>query len=640
MKIRNISSAVVAALVSVSAFAQGEVVVKDRLSSLPAGNVRFTGYFDNDIHNSLEHWTKETVPHSKLVDFYRNGRPDKNKFALGEMPGKTIRAAVLFYDYTKDPELKEIARTDVYDLLSTKQSNGNISCTPVEDQPGRRDGDIWERKYTLLGLIQYYQDIEQSPEVLETIVRMADLIVEQVGPESEIDINATGWSSNHIETDSVLEPMMKIYFLTGDMKYLDFAQYLISKGGCRGADIFKEITQNVPMYKTTNSRYPKAYEMTSVMEGAAEYYRATGDTAIFTVLKNFYTNVKNNEITIIGNGGADQPYYYKFRGEAWDNTYYEQANPRIERMMETCVGVTWMKFLTSYARLTGDPEAIDYIEKYAYNGLLGAMRLDGCGFSYVNLLNGRKVTNSGWGTTIDGQPVTCCNLSGPIGLGFLPQIAVMQASNGPVINLYNSCEAVAKSYWGRDVKLSIQTEYPRSGHIVINVDPKKKENFSIWLRIPGWCRKGNIQVYEANGKNAVGKMWESSKGKSDYYAIEKKWKKGDRIVIDFEMEAFLVDAPKGDDPKATYDFQAVQYGPIVLARDENTDPDFDKPVQVIATKGENLVNVKAVAPTLSTTRMEFLVPTTNGDIRMIDYSSVNGWEGKRIQTWMPVLREN
>ena len=57
------------------------------------------------------------------------------------------------------------------------------------------------------------------------------------------------------------------------------------------------------------------------------------------------------------------------------------------------MGVTWLKFCSQIMRLTGDPSPVDEIEKYVYNGLLGAMKPSGDGFSYVNLLNGNKVVN-------------------------------------------------------------------------------------------------------------------------------------------------------------------------------------------------------------------------------------------------------
>ena len=119
--------------------------------------------------------------------------------------------------------------------------------------------------------------------------------------------------------------------------------------------------------------------------------------------------------------------------------------------------------------------------------------------------------------------------------------------------------------------------------------------------------------------------------------ISRKWEKGDKIEITFDMKCNLIDAPAtGSNPESKY-FQALIFGPIVLSRDENVDQDYDQPVQVISDKNR-IVNIKQVKPVLNSTRMEFLVPTTEGEIRMCDYASVDSWEGKKICTWLPMRR--
>ena len=421
-----------AMLLSVGAFAQNDLKkVNDVIEPLPGGSVTFNGYFADDIQSSIDRWVKGVMPYDKVIDFFVKGRP---QFALGEMPGKSIRTNSLLYRYTQDPELKELTKELVYKLMATERSNGSISCTTVDDQPGDRDGDIWERKYVMLGLLQYYADVEQDPRVLSAVEKEAKSVIDQVGPAPKKGITQLGWSATKIESSSILEPMMRLYFITGKQEYLDFSEYIVRTGASKGSNIFQQVYEGTPLYQV-GKPYPKAYEMTSVWEGLAEYYRATGDPKWKVCLDNFFNDVKDHEVTIIGNAGSDV-YWPKLYGEGWSNTAVEQTNPDIKRMMETCVGVTWMKYCSQYLRLTGDPAAVDYIEKYAYNGLLGAMKPDGKGFSYVNLLNGSKVTNSGWGTNIDGQPVTCCNLSGPCGLSYLPYVAAMQSKEGPVLNLY------------------------------------------------------------------------------------------------------------------------------------------------------------------------------------------------------------
>ena len=583
--------------------------------------MRLDGFFENDIRNSIDHWNKGVVPYAAMVDFFRNGR---SQFALGEMWGKAVRSGCMFYRYTADPELKEILSQTVKDLLSTVRPNGSISCVPPEKQPDGPGGDLWERKYVLLGLDRYYDLVEADPAVLRAMTDQADCIIEQVGEPPKVPITSLGWSPNHIESSTLLEPFMRLYNRTGEKRYLDFARYIVSTGGSEGYDIFRQAYDNVPPHEM-GGPYPKAYEMMSMFEGAVEYYRVTGDEYVRRSFMNLYDNIRRNEITIVGNGGGDQPYHPAVMGEGWDHTAVEQTNPDITRMMETCVGVTWMKFCSQILRLTGDPSAVDEIEKYIYNGLLGAMKPSGDGFSYVNLFNGEKVTNYGWGTTFGSLPVTCCNLNGPMGLAYIPFVAVMESDRGPVVNLYNAARAELSTPQGDSLSLRIETDFPLSDRVLVRVDPHAASLFTLSLRIPSWSERTVVKV---NGKKV------RSVEPGAYLSLERIWKPGDRVELAFDMRCRLLDAPRGSN-RAGDSFQALVWGPIVLARDENIDPDYDEPVRVVAGK-DRVVRVKRVAPTLASTRLEFEVPTDDGPIRMTDYASVNGWEGAHICTWLPV----
>ncbi|MBQ3978360.1 MAG: glycoside hydrolase family 127 protein [Bacteroidales bacterium] len=608
-------------LLTSPAFSQkGSVAVKDVLEPLPGGNAKMEGYFDDDILLVQENWAKGVMPYDEVIEFFRSGR---TKFALGEMPGKSIRTNSLLWRYTRDPQLKALTKGVVYSLIATAKENGSISCTPVDKQPGEHDGDIWERKYVLLGLSQYYLDVEKDPLVLEAMEKEARSVMDQVGPAPKKSIIELGWSSTNIESSSILEPFMRLYFITGKKEYLDFATYIIEAGGCKGSNIFTQIHDGVPMTEV-GAPYPKAYEMTSIWEGLVEYYRATGDPKWLRCIRNFFEEVKDNEISIIGNGGADV-YWPKLMGEGWSNTAVEQSNPDIRRMMETCVGVTWIKFCSQYLRLTGDPAAVDCIEKYVYNGLLGAMRPDGKGFSYVNLLNGPKVTNSGWGMVIDGLPVTCCNLSGPTGLAYIPYVAVMQGEEGPVVNLYNRGVFKSKTSDGRYVSLGIDTEFPREGDVKIAVFPSGEGEFSIRLHIPSWSESTTVNVNGKPVKDVIS---------GTYLEIKRDWKPGDEIRISFDMKARIIPARDGRNP-AGKNFQALQWGPLVLARDENIDQSYNEPVRIVAGE-DGVVDVTRVKPQRKGTRVQFMVPTTDGPIPMVDYSSVDCWEGKHVQTWLPI----
>ena len=602
--------------------AGNKVKVEDQFTPLAAKSICFNGYLEDYIQNSIIHWNKGVVPYTALVEKFRTGR---SFFAQGEMWGKAVRSGCMFYRYTRDPELKKILKATVTDLLTTRRVNGTISCSEISDQPDGPGGDLWERKYVLLGLDEYYMQVERDPTVLQAMIDQADGIISQIGPAPKIRIVDQGWSPNHIESSTVLEPIMRLYKLTGYQRYLDFSRYIVEiEGGAKGFNVIEDAFNNKAP-EQIGGDYPKAYEMMSLFEGLVEYYRVTGNEHWKQAFINLFHNIKTNEITIIGNGGGDQPFHPAVAGEGWDNTAFEQTNPMIKRMMETCVGVTWIKLCSQILRLTGDPMTVDMIEKYAYNGLLGAMKPSGDGFSYVNLLNGVKTNPEGWGGLVGGVYVTCCNLNGPMGLAYLPYVAVMNSASGPVINLYYAGSATALTAGKKNVRLEFETKYPLSGEVVVKVTPAVPEKFTMRLRIPEWSRATILKVNGIAVSAIPGK----------YAEINREWASGDKIVLSMDMRCRIIDSPHGSN-RSGDNFQAIIRGPIVLARDENMDTNFNQPINIQSTDG----CVSALAEPGNTLPYRLLVkiPTGDGFIWMVDYSSVNSWSGKKVCTWLPKIR--
>ena len=118
---------------------------------------RRTGGLPPELDRALEQRRRAVC---RFVQMFRTGR---KQFAQGEMWGKAVRSGSMFYRYTQDPELKGILRKTVADLLTTRRANGSISCSEVAKQPDGPGGDLWERKYVLLGLEEYYEQVERDP---------------------------------------------------------------------------------------------------------------------------------------------------------------------------------------------------------------------------------------------------------------------------------------------------------------------------------------------------------------------------------------------------------------------------------------------------------------------------------------------
>ena len=605
---------------------KNELIVSDQLYPFPPGAVKLEGFFDEYIDNSLQNWNMGDLPYDQFVEFFRTGRP---QFALGEMWGKAVRSGCMFYRYTGDPQLKNMMRETVEDLLTTQRSNGSISCVEIDKQP--KESELWERKYVMLGLQEYYEWVESDPKVLDALIKQADNIISIVGPSPKTEIIDVGWSATnigfepcHIESSTLLEPFMRLYNWTGEQRYLDFATYIVEAGGTKHHNLFENALNGVDPHLMAG-HYPKAYEMMSLFEGLVELYRVTGNPDYKQMLMNMYSNISRKEITIIGNGGSDQPYHPYVLGEAWGNTAFEQTNPDITRMMETCTGVTWMKLCSQLLRLTANPEMADYIELYAYNGLIGAMKPSGDGFSYVNLLNGAKVNDYGWGWHFDSLHVTCCNLNGPMGLAYIPYVAYMNSDIGPVINLYNRGEFQFQTPGKKRGRISVETDYPLSGEVKIGVNLKKSENFSIRLRIPAWSKNSVLKV---NGESL-------DVIPGSYAEIKRRWNSGDIVTIELDLRCRVIDAPEGSNPLGR-NFQALVAGPIVLARDESLDTGFNIPVALQSQDG--YIEAVAVEPLNSSIKMQFKVPIQDGEtITMVDYASVDNWaNGMEVCTWLPM----
>ena len=255
------------------------------------------------------------------------------------------------------------------------------------------------------------------------------------------------------------------------------------------------------------------------------------------------------------------------------------------------------------------------------------MKPEGDGFSYVNLLNGEKVTNKGWGWAFPAGPVTCCNLNGPMGLAYIPFVAVMQGESGPAVNLYNAGTAVAKTASGGEVRLTMEGDLLDANGWRMSVEPSRNETFAVSLRVPAWSEHTQVRV---NGE-PVGDVRPGR-----YLSLSRAWRRGDRVEVVFDFKARRLLAPRGSN-RAGDGYQAVVWGPIALARDENADASYAEPV-VIKADASGIVDVRRIAPVVKGHRLEFSVPTDAGDVTMCDYASVDGWNGKRIQTWLPLRR--
>ena len=445
----------------------------------------------------------------RFVDQFRNPADGKNNGWRGEYWGKMMRGASLVYEYSRDAALYAVLEDTVREMLSLIGEDGRISSFTKETE--FRAWDIWCRKYVILGM-EYFLDVCEDAvlreEIVAAISRAADYVIAHIGEgEGKIPINKASCHWLGLNSSSVLEPMVRLYRLTGEKRYFDFCEYIVSSGGAEGVNVFERAYENV--LKPYQYGVAKAYEMMSCFEGLLEFYLVTGIERYRTAVVNFAKAVLETEISVIGTAGCTH--------ELFDHTRARQTQYYDGIMQETCVTVTWMKFCSRLLMLTGERVFADAIEHSFYNAYLGSLNTNmiapidpeyvakrykkefGEGEpalvklpfdSYSPLIpgkRGRKV--GGFQFMSDGSYYGCCVCIGAAGVGVFAKHAVLACGDAITLNFYEAGENDITLPSGR-VRIRTETDYPADGRIKLTVSAEC--GFRLRLRIPEWSKKTQL----------------------------------------------------------------------------------------------------------------------------------------------------
>ena len=150
--------------------------VTDKIYSFTPSNIKIEGYLGEKMNLVIGQRIKNQDI-EQLVEPFRH----KNETHLwqSEFWGKWILSAIASYDYNHDPEMLAIIQKAVNELLATQTPSGYIGN--YTDSTQLQQWDIWGRKYTLLGLLAYYE-LTGDKAALKSSCRLADNLLSQVGP--------------------------------------------------------------------------------------------------------------------------------------------------------------------------------------------------------------------------------------------------------------------------------------------------------------------------------------------------------------------------------------------------------------------------------------------------------------------------
>lgn len=603
----------------------------DVLFEAPRGSFDYSGEYDRAAKFVESHQVKNTALWASFVEQFKIQVDANDGGWSGEFYGKMMRGACWIYKYTLDPELYTTLENTVRYLLSCQEQSGRISSY-AEDKEFTY-WDMWCRKYVLLGTQYFYEickDEELKEQIIDVLNRHLDYIIDHVGEEDgKIDIlettthNPATWGA--LNSSSILEPTVRQYYLTGDKRYLDFAGYIVRRGGSKWGNIYTLAIEG----KKAPYEYPvtKAYEATSFFEGVLEYYRATGDEDAKRAFINFMAKVVETDLTVIGCSGCTH--------ELFDNSSLVQTEINDEVKQETCVTVTLMKAFYQALCLTGEAKYADAMERSGYNAMLGSINFErntapasdephntiygyklvnpytrligGYTFdSYAPLYKDKRNRRVGGFRRMPGdKSYGCCACIGASGVAVMPISSVMLAKDGIRINhLMNGTVSLD------GLTLSIETAYPYAEGATVRIVKAPMQEVSIGIRVPEFA-EGEMTI---NGKRAI-------KNELGYAVLSEVWKEGD--IIDINI-------PKKITVQQLNGKLCLSSGIIVLALDERI-----QDINVRLT--ENIVSVKKISTPFAS-REAYEISFSNGvSAKFVDFASAGsdwGSDKPNMTVWI------
>jgi Uncharacterized protein conserved in bacteria len=524
-------------------------------------------------------------------------------------------------------------------IAAAQQPDGYINTYYTLQFPEKRWTDMsmhedYNGGHLIEAAIAYY-DATGKRKLLDVAIRFADHFDSLFGPGKR------HWVTGHQELELAL---VKLYKTTGNKKYLDLADWLLSERGHKRAygytwTDWKDTgyAQDLKPVKEQTEITGHAVRAMYMYTGAADVAAITGDEGYMNAMKKVWEDVVYRNMYItggIGSAGSNEGF----------SVDYDLPNERA--YCETCASVGMVFWNQRMNLLTGESKYIDVLERSLYNGALDGLSLSGDRFFYGNPLasRGQHFRREWFGTAC--CPANIARLVASIG-----NYIYGKSDKGLWVNLYigsNTSIKVGKN----EVPVSMTTNYPWDGKVTLTFNPKTKTKFALHLRIPGWLTgepvPGDLYKFvdpapsgytiTVNGKPATYVV------ENGYAVIEREWKKGDVVVFEMEMDVKTVETRP--EVKADSNRVAIQRGPIVYCV-EGADNDgaawnlvLPKGSKFITTNttilDEPIVAIKTEAPVVTVSSDGLSLQNEKKQITAIPYYTWANRGRHQMQVWLPV----
>ena len=552
-----------------------------RYSPVPFPDVKLEGQF---WHERLETVLTRTIPsqHRKLAEytildslklpqpppplrFPRHSNGFTVQVFWDSDVGKWIEAASYALAHRRDADIESKIEAIVDDFEKAQAPDGYLNCWYLGHEPEKRwtnlrdNHEMYNAGHLLEGAIAYFR-VTGRRRWLDIMERYLEHIYSVFGTEP-------GKKRGYDGHEEIELALIKLYYLTGEKKHLDFATYLINERGRQpphyfdvereqreGGDISQPYVHG--NYEYSQSHKPvreqdkvvghavrAMYLYTAMADLAAEL----NDPALKHACEVLWDDVMETKMYVTAGLGPSE----RNEGFTWDFDLPNQT-----AYAETCASVALIFWAQRMLHLDLDGKYGDILELAMFNGALSGLSRDGEHYFYANPLE-----SNGTPTRWEWHTCPCCTMNVSRLVASVGGYFVSTAADGIAFHLYGGI-ATEVEIAGTKVALREISKYPWNGDIKINVDPASPKAFDLKLRIPGWSSGANVLV---NGETV-----DVGAAVNGYLTINRTWNKGDVVNLDLPMPAVRLYAHPGVIMDAGR--VALKRGPLVYCVEEADNP--------------------------------------------------------------------
>jgi uncharacterized protein len=386
----------------------------------------------------------------------------------------------------------------------------------------------------------YTMTAHKDARLYDAARKLADCWCDNLGPAKK------EWFDGHQEMEQALVRFGRfVNAVEGNRRgdrYVSLAKFLLDsrRGGTEYDQSHLPVQQQ---YEAVGHAVRAVYNYSAMADVAVE----TRDPDYQSAVKSLWNNIVHRKYYVTGGVGSGETSEgfgpdYSLR----NNSYCEACSSCGEIFFQWKMNLAWH-----------DAQYADLYEQTIYNGLLGALDLDGKTFYYTNPL-AANAHRTPW------HNCPCCVGNIARTLLMLPTWAYATDADGLYVNLFAGSVVTIDDVAGTNVEIAQTTDYPWKGKVTIAVKPSAPKRFAVRLRVP---TRDVSSLYKASPKadgitsitvNGVGVKPAIAHG---YATLTRTWKAGDTIELDLPMPVQRVYA--SEKLAADRGRVALRYGPLV-----------------------------------------------------------------------------